>query len=358
MLTMLCAINAPAQTYDVTPFHLSNSGFDTDFDYTIDDTGNVAQEILDVKGWTKNISVNYTITGVYQIGTKKTFNGASIPSVGQDGTTDGGVLALSTGWEQSMLFYQEVVLPAGRYDLVSAFYNSAEKTNGRSRVAWIPSGKQGTLSNLTAFPSGKWITDTIHFELTESTKGKIQIGFYANANQGSAYFAKPCLDFVKLLRDTPIGSVDMDAYKNRLRDAIAEAYNLYGDGDGNGAAELKEAIAAAEATLADENATKESVDQAVATLEKATDVYLWANPTGSVPIVNTDPRFARGATMAFGRMTYSGVKATDISEVGFCWSEDAEPTIQDERTTKYLVNNGNIYWLRDLKPATRYYMRP
>ena len=62
MLTLALALSATsayAQTYDVTPFYLSNSGFDTDFDYTIDDTGNVAQEILDVKGWTKNITVNY-----------------------------------------------------------------------------------------------------------------------------------------------------------------------------------------------------------------------------------------------------------------------------------------------------------
>lgn len=355
MVSATCAL---AQTNDVTPFYLSNSGFDTDFDYTIDDTGNVAQEILDVKGWTKNITANYTITGVYQIGTKKTFNGASIPSVGQDGTTEGGVLALSTGWEQSMLFYQEVTLPAGSYALVTAFYNSGDKEAGRSRVAWIPNGKKGELSSVTSFPIGRWITDTIRFELTENTKGKIQIGFYANASQGSANFAKPCLDFVKLLRDTPIGNTDMDAYKSRLRDAITEAYALYGDGTGNGASELKAAIEAAEAVVADTEATKESVDEAVDLLAAASDTYLWANPTGSVPVVTTDPRFARGATMAFGRMSYSGVKANEVAEAGFCWSEQAEPTISDERTTKYLSNNGNIYWLRDLKPATRYYMRP
>ena len=354
-LGVTCAL---AQTYDVTPFYLNNSGFDSDFDYTIDDTGNVAQEILDVKGWIKNITANYTITGVYQIGTKKTFNGASIPSVGQDGTTNGGVLALSTGWEQSMLFYQEVELPAGSYALVSAFYNSGDKEAGRSRVAWIPSGKQGELSGLTSFPKGKWLTDTIYFQLSESTKGKIQIGFFANASQGSANFAKPCLDFVKLLRDTPIGSADMDAYKNRLRTVISEAYTLYGDGTGNGAAALLSAIQAAEAVIADADASKESVDQAIDLLAQASETYLWANPTGSVPVVTTDPRFARGATMAFGRMSYSGVKANEVTEVGFCWSEHAEPTINDERTTKYLSNNGNIYWLRDLKPATRYYMRP
>ena len=141
LLTMLGMISGWAQEmYDITSMYLKNYGFDTDFDYTIDDTGNVAQEILEVKGWTKSFSANYTITGVYQIGTPVTFNGAAVPAVGQDGTTEGGVLALSTGWNQSMLFFQNVTLPAGKYALVSAFYNSVEQTAGRSRVAWVPSG--------------------------------------------------------------------------------------------------------------------------------------------------------------------------------------------------------------------------
>ena len=73
------------------------------------------------------------------------------------------------------------------------------------------------------------------------------------------------------------------------------------------------------------------------------------------PEVVTDPRFARGATMAFGRIrTATG---EGITERGFCWGETPEPTIGDNTTTEYLTNNGNIYWLKDLKPATLYYMR-
>ena len=75
------------------------------------------------------------------------------------------------------------------------------------------------------------------------------------------------------------------------------------------------------------------------------------------PTVTTDTRFARGATMAFGRckVTASG---TTIEEQGFCWSEKPEPTIDDNKTTEYLENNGRIYWMKDLKPATIYYARP
>ena len=356
-LTALCATGAMAQDYDLTKLYLQNAGFDSRFDYTIDDTGNVEQEILDVDGWTKDISVNYTITGVYQIGTKKTFNGASVPSTGQDGTTDGGVLALSTGWNQSMLFYQTVELPEGKYSLVSAFYNSADKTAGRSRVEWLPNGQSAVTSSLESFPTGVWLTDTIRFELTKTTKGRIQIGFHANAGQGSANFAKPCLDFVKLLRDTDIGKEEMDHYKQKLQTVIDEAVKAYGDGSGNDAGDLKAAIDAANAVMGDDNATIEQVDEAIVLLTAALDKYLWANPTGDIPTVTTDQRYARGATMAFGRMGYTGIPASQVSEQGFCWSETPEPTIDDHRTTRFLTNNGRIYWLEDLTPATCYYMR-
>ena len=356
-LTVLFTAGALAQEYDLTKVYLQNPGFDNRFDYTIDDTGNVDQEILDVDGWTKDISVNYTITGVYQIGTKKTFNGASVPATGQDGTTNGGVLALSTGWNQSMLFYQTVELPEGKYSLVSAFYNSSDKTAGRSRVEWLPNGQSAATSSLESFPTGVWLTDTIRFELTKKTKGRIQIGFHANAGQGSANFAKPCLDFVKLLRDTDIGKAEMDIYKQKLQALIDQAVNAYGDGNGNGADNLKAAIDAANAVMTDDNATVEQVDNAVSMLTAALDKYLWDNPTGDIPTVTTDQRYARGATMAFGRMGYSGIPAAQISEQGFCWSESPEPTINDHRTTRYLTNNGRIYWLEDLTPATCYYMR-
>lgn len=357
-LSLMLAYSAQAQPqYDVTQAYIANAGFDSEFDYTIDDVGNVAQEILDVKGWTKNISVNYTITGVYQLGTQKTFNGAPVPAVGQDGTSNGGVLALSTGWNQAMLFYQNVTLPPGQYALVSAWYNGAEKTDGRSRVGWRPKGKVMNYSTVASYPIGEWFTDTIYFEVTETQEGIIQIGFQANADKGSNNFAKPVLDYVKLLRDTPFGKADMDAYKTKLQALINEATALYGDGTANAADVLLQAIQAAQVVMDDDEATIEQVDAAMEALTQAMDDFLWANPTGAVPTVVTDTRYARGATMAFGRMKVSGVVASQISEQGFCWSESPEPTFRDNTTQRMLNNNGVIYWLEDLKPATQYYMR-
>ena len=82
------------------------------------------------------------------------------------------------------------------------------------------------------------------------------------------------------------------------------------------------------------------------------------------PKVTTDTRFARGATMAFGRIKSASVNGgSAITERGFCYSETSEPTIDDNRTTSTLKGSessgvtGTIYWLKDLKPATKYYMR-
>lgn len=77
-----------------------------------------------------------------------------------------------------------------------------------------------------------------------------------------------------------------------------------------------------------------------------------------VPEVITDKRFARGATMAFTRGTFKAVNGNTITERGFCWSSTSkEPTIDDARSTSYFSNSGVIFRLKDLEPATRYYVR-
>lgn len=77
------------------------------------------------------------------------------------------------------------------------------------------------------------------------------------------------------------------------------------------------------------------------------------------PSVTTNKSFARGATMAFGRATFKAVNNNTISERGFCWSKDTkEPTIEDAHSKKNFSNNGLIYIMDDLEPATVYYARP
>lgn len=73
--------------------------------------------------------------------------------------------------------------------------------------------------------------------------------------------------------------------------------------------------------------------------------------------VVTDTRFARGATMAFGRMVLKNVPAAQLEEQGFCYAEHAEPTVGDLKHVATIKNGGTIYWMKDLKPATKYFMR-
>lgn len=339
---------------DITDVYLKNAGFDSNYNYGVGETGNVAQQIMEVEGWTKDIVVDYTITGVYQLGTRKTFNGAPVPSRGYEGTSNGGVLALSTGWNQSLKYYQRVTLPAGTYSIVTAFYNCTSTTTGRPLVGWLPTEGTGIMSKKTSFPANAWITDTVTFTLTKTTVGKIQIGYFASQNAGSGSHAKVVLDFVKLLRDHPLDASDVAIYKVDLLQQLTTAKSLYADGSGNDAAQLKGVIDAAQAVYDDTNTTIERVTQLIADLTAAIDAYQCANPTGDVPVVVTDKRFARGATMAFGRMTAMG---TDIIERGFCWSTNPNPTIKDHKTTEYISHKGYIYWLKDLMPSTQYYIR-
>ncbi len=144
---------------------------------------------------------------------------------------------------------------------------------------------------------------------------------------------------------------------DKLNTAIIAADAFLADASGNGIDELKAAVAAAKGIHANAP-TDAAALQAITDLQTALNEYNFANASGDTPTVTTDPRFARGGTMAFGRMTVSGVAASEILEQGFCYATHPEPTYSDMRTTEFLSNNGKIFWLKNLTPGTIYYMRP
>ena len=76
------------------------------------------------------------------------------------------------------------------------------------------------------------------------------------------------------------------------------------------------------------------------------------------PIVTTDTRFARGATMAFGRIKSAVPNGgPSIKKRGLCIAENPNPTVDDIISTTQISNSGAIYYFENLKPATKYYMR-
>ena len=117
---------------------------------------------------------------------------------------------------------------------------------------------------------------------------------------------------------------------------------------------LQQAIATAQGIYNATETTDAIALEAIEALQKAIFEFKIANGSENGPDVTTDPRFIRGCTWAFGRST---VKGSNLLEQGFCWAEHPDPKVTDSRTTEYLNQAGRIYWLRDLKPATIYYMR-
>ncbi|MBQ8157970.1 MAG: hypothetical protein IJ081_02985 [Prevotella sp.] len=80
--------------------------------------------------------------------------------------------------------------------------------------------------------------------------------------------------------------------------------------------------------------------------------------TAQTPVIDSNYRYVRGATMNFVRMVYKSNNAT-VTERGVCCSEAEMPTVEDIKANQstQLTNKGPIYWLKDLKPGTKYYMR-
>ncbi|MBO4444803.1 MAG: hypothetical protein J5814_08595, partial [Bacteroidaceae bacterium] len=140
----------------------------------------------------------------------------------------------------------------------------------------------------------------------------------------------------------------------QLAAAIAEARQEIEASSAGDKAAYQAAIDAAQQVYDNIESTDAMVLAAIEALTKAAFEFKIANGTGDAPVVTTDKRFIRGCTWAFGRST---VKGSDILEQGFCWAENPDPKVTDHRTTEYLNQAGKIYWLRDLKPATVYYMR-
>ena len=141
-----------------------------------------------------------------------------------------------------------------------------------------------------------------------------------------------------------------------LKEAIDVAQGVYDSSSSENKSTLATAIAEAQALYDSLSSSNEALADAVAALDVAMFAFRIENGTGAVPTVTTDTRYARGATLAFGRSTIKTNGAT-LLEQGFCWSENPDPKVTDHRTTDYFNVNGRIYRMKGLKPATVYYVR-
>ena len=126
-----------------------------------------------------------------------------------------------------------------------------------------------------------------------------------------------------------------------------------------GGKEFSELVNAADKAYTDGSASNEEIEESIDALTKGLFAFRLANGTpgdGAAP----EAKLARtyvvtGATEAMVRTAYSG---DNLIERGVCWSTEHEPTVLDNRTTKSFTLNGTVIHIKDLKPATVYYVRP
>lgn len=338
--------------YDVTSAYLLNAGFDQRFTYAVGDTGNVVADNISPVGYWDVSAVKVGVLGVWQWGSAKTLEGLSVPAAGF-GSEAGGGLAFGLSTTSGINILQDSVkLPAGDYKVVMAVYNASDNEElSTNSSAWQPyNTRDASRVGFTKkkFAAHEWDTDTISFTLTKTVAGRIRLGFSAR----QANHALPVIDWVKILRTTPLDASDMELKRADLLTAIRVATTALGDATGSDADDYRDAISQAQAVLDNTDATCADLLQANADLQDATNNFKWIS---SVTVV-TDTRYARGATMAFGRMTTTA-KTSDVKEQGFVIATQDKPTVADTKHTSTLTNNGTIYCFKNLQPATQYFMR-
>ncbi len=155
------------------------------------------------------------------------------------------------------------------------------------------------------------------------------------------------------LNDAAVAARNSHSAYVKLETAITTAANAH-DAAKAGAAELQTAIDAASAVLAAEGSTDGDYAQATDTLNNALLAFRTANATGATPRVQTGT-VIQGSTMIFARGTFP---TSGVRERGFCYSTtNPEPTVYDGRSAAKWSNNGDIYYMEGLTPATCYYVR-
>ncbi len=226
-----------------------------------------------------------------------------------------------------------VNLPVGTYTLTAAAQNLQKGADGQTG-AWLYAADQKAEVSTAADYS---VTFTC---LT----GQTVVGFKTEGATGNHV----CVDNFRLAQL----ETDMTAVHAELQRLVDEATAVLGEG--NTAADLQAAITQAQALLG--STTTDGVQEAAIALQRATTNYIVSNGTGTVPTVITEPFVVMGSTIALGRSTIKN-NGTTLKESGFCWSTQPEPTVMDERTTDFFNNNGKIYRMENLQPATIYYVR-
>lgn len=247
-------------------------------------------------------------------------------------------------------------------------------TSSGSRVANV-----SIAQTLTGLPVGTYTLSVVAQNIQQNAATKKQTGAYVYANDDKTeinvpnsysvqtticdgemkigFFTKSCtgnyvtVDHFQLTLEEVTDDTFI-ALHAKMQSYVDEAKSVSQNMDTPEQRELDAAVLAVENLISQQ--TAEGVAEAVQRLKTAIFCYRVTTSTGTAPTVTTHPYVAAGATGALGRST---VKGSNILEKGFCWNTEHNPTVMDSRSTLAYDNNGTIYMMKNLTPATVYYVR-
>lgn len=239
------AINEAGVT-DLSEFFITNPHFTLDtpipddngittYDYDMPDPNGSNGRVVDyfgmqpVEGWTSsNPNENARACGVFNIGSNAFLGGGAFlpPSTMSDGSSEGRVLGFVSVWSAKSQYVQYVTIPAGKYTLTISYYNAGGTgAVNKNLMGFVADDGTEFLGEETTFAVGKWLTETIKFELDEETSGYFTMGYTA-ANAGSGSMPHFFIDGISLIYS---GVLDIDPSLFALQATVKNAEPYVGE---------------------------------------------------------------------------------------------------------------------------------
>ena len=210
---------------DLSAFFIKNAHFSLDdpiedgictYDYDMKDPNGANGKTVThygmqpVTGWTENapsLNVetsegvnNGRASGVFAIGGDAFLGGGAFlpPTAMSNGETEGKLLGFISVWSAMSQYTQRVSLPAGKYTLTFSYYNvGGTGTVNKNLMGFVSDDGTEYLGTTTTFTEGKWLQESIKFEIYEPTAGYFTMGYTA-ANAGSGSMPHLFVDGVSL----------------------------------------------------------------------------------------------------------------------------------------------------------------
>lgn len=196
-----------------------------------------------VNGWTSVVNDVWRAAGQLSFGSERYVGNPTdlIPAVDSRGKDLGGALGLIAAWQAQLQYTQDVTLPAGIYDITIPVYNTSGTTGiDKNYFGFVTNGGKEYFASNTTFPVGEWTTMNIKMVLTETTAGKLSVGYKAaNTTSGNMphlfvdYFQITCgkdkwpeFLFGDVTHDGKTDEADVQALVNILMGRSQNSYDL------------------------------------------------------------------------------------------------------------------------------------